>query len=273
MKIALCSDLHLEFAPLAASNSAGASILILAGDILVARDLVPTEDPTSQRAGRQKNYRDFLHGVSRLYEHVVVVAGNHEFYHGYWNKSLSILRGEYAKYGNIHFLENTTVDIDGVVFIGSTMWTDLNRGCPVTEQAVKNGLNDYRLITYDGAGYRKINPSDTVARHRWSKNYLKDMLAARPDKRFVVVTHTAPSSESIAPQYRNDQYMNGAYFTDLSDVMIDNPQIELWVHGHTHTACDYTIAGTRVLCNPRGYVGFERGSQEADPYWPLAITL
>ena len=60
--------------------------------------------------------------------------------------------------------------------------------------------------------------------------------------------------------------MNGAYSSDLSEFILDHPQIQAWVHGHTHYNFDYMIGSTRILCNPRGYVGYERGTQEEDPY-------
>ena len=39
MKIAICSDLHLEFGPISLENTENAEVLILSGDILVAADL------------------------------------------------------------------------------------------------------------------------------------------------------------------------------------------------------------------------------------------
>ena len=59
--------------------------------------------------------------------------------------------------------------------------------------------------------------------------------------------------------------MNGGYASDLSDLILDNPQIKFWTHGHIHTQFDYMIGTTRILCNPRGYAGYERRAQEFDP--------
>jgi Icc-related predicted phosphoesterase len=74
----------------------------------------------------------------------------------------------------------------------------------------------------------------------------------------VVVGHHAPSKASTHPRYLNDTTMNGAYSSDLSEFILDRPQIKLWVHGHTHDSFDYMIGSTRVVCNPRGYDGHER---------------
>jgi predicted phosphodiesterase len=269
MKIAIYSDLHLELGDLDPVNTGGADVLVLAGDILIANDF--TLKSGSGRA-RAEMYGEFLIRASSLYNNIVCIAGNHEFYGGRWGKTLGILRDEYSKYNNIHFLENETVDIGGYTFVGSTFWTDLNGRCPITARIVKDSMNDYRLITYDGENYRKITPEDTLARHTWSRNYLTDVLEW-PDRKFIVVTHTAPSSLSIAPQYRGDHYGNGGYYTDMGNYIADRPQINLWIHGHTHNPFDYTIGNTRVVCNPRGYVGVERGQQADDPYWPLQVEL
>jgi hypothetical protein len=81
----------------------------------------------------------------------------------------------------------------------------------------------------------------------------------------VVVTHHAPSKASIKPRYQGDHLMNGGYSSDLSEFILDNPQIKVWTHGHTHDHFDYMIGSTRILCNPRGYAGYEERSQEFDP--------
>jgi hypothetical protein len=75
----------------------------------------------------------------------------------------------------------------------------------------------------------------------------------------VVVTHHAPTTLSIAEWFKHDTLMNGAFASDLTDFILDRPQIKLWTHGHMHNVSDYMIGDTRVVCNPRGYVGYEEG--------------
>ena len=58
--------------------------------------------------------------------------------------------------------------------------------------------------------------------------------------------------------------MNGAYSSDLSEFIMDHPQIKLWTHGHTHDKFDYLVGNTRVVCNPRGYVGYEVNTEIAE---------
>ena len=69
-----------------------------------------------------------------------------------------------------------------------------------------------------------------------------------------------PTHKSIHEKYKNDYYINGAYCSDLSDFILDHPQIKLWTQGHTHYHFTYMVGNTMVACNPRGYEGFEPDS-------------
>jgi Icc-related predicted phosphoesterase len=90
-------------------------------------------------------------------------------------------------------------------------------------------------------------------------NYFREELPKHSDKPVVVITHHAPSFMSISEQYRGpgDYHMNGGYASDLSEFILDHPQIKAFVHGHVHSQHSYDIGDTRILCNPRGYVGHE----------------
>jgi hypothetical protein len=83
----------------------------------------------------------------------------------------------------------------------------------------------------------------------------------------------APSKLSTHPRYAADVQMNGGYSSDLSEFILDRPQIAVWVHGHTHHDFDYAIGSTRIVAHPRGYVGYERGSQAEDPYYPKVLDV
>ena len=86
-----------------------------------------------------------------------------------------------------------------------------------------------------------------------TRDYIMQILDMNKDKKCVVVTHHTPSFQSMHPMYANDGLMNGGYHSELSEYILDRPQIKLWTHGHTHNSFDYTIGDTRVVCNPRGY--------------------
>jgi Icc-related predicted phosphoesterase len=277
MKIAVASDIHLEIDNLILKNTHNADVLILAGDILVARDLhdhpkpqVPYPPAVVKTLGHRQlkaqYYRQFISHVSFQFPKVIVIAGNHEFYHGEWNRSIETLRAEYSAYPNIHFLERDTITIDDVTFVGGTLWTDFNKGDPLSLHAIVDMMNDYRVIRHDGLGYTKLRPAHTLSRHRDTLSYFKTVIDDRKDSKIVVVSHMAPSSLSIHEQYKNEYLMNGAYYSDLSEFILDRPQIKCWIHGHVHHNFDYSIGECRVVCNPRGYVGHERDSQEIEPY-------
>lgn len=271
MKIALASDIHLEFYDCYFTNDEGAEVLILGGDIMISEDLHDHPEPPSafdqmliakgQGIGRRQMaaqmYRDFLKRCSYQFPHVIYVAGNHEFYHGKFHRSLDTLRNECAKFPNVYFLEDQTKEISEVSFIGCTLWTDMNRGDPLTLHSVRDMMNDYTQIVEDSLGYTKLRPAHTLARHRKSLQYIKHVVAEKHDKKFVVVGHHAPTMKSIHPNYLGEHLMNGTYASDLSEFILDHPQIKLWCHGHVHYAFDYLVGDTRIVCNPRGYVGHE----------------
>jgi hypothetical protein len=125
-------------------------------------------------------------------------------------------------------------------------------------------LNDYKTIRI-GSNYRKLNANDTLSFHKKSKAYLLKQLETLKDNVFVI-SHHAPSYQSIAPQFKCSA--NGAYVSDLDDLILSHSQIKYWVHGHTHHNFDYHIEQCRVICNPVGYPG------ENSPYNPdLLIEL
>lgn len=273
MKIALASDLHLEFSDINLKNTENADVLILGGDILVAEDLhnnpeVHPMDPSNiPNLGRRQSialrFRDFIKRCSTEFPHIVVIAGNHEFYHGSWKASIQYLRDEYSKFPNVYFLEQELKVIDDVTFIGATLWTDCNKGDSLTLHALGDMMNDYRIIRNDENGNNKLRPADTADRHRQTLQYIKVMLPVLQNSKVVVVGHHAPTFNSVHEKYRNDQLMNGGFASDLSEFILDHPQIVLWTHGHMHDPCDYMVGDTRVVCNPRGYGGHD---EQADVF-------
>ena len=270
MKIKLVSDLHLELSDVEIPNSENCDVLILSGDILIAQDLhdhprqswVESKEYLwkggQMRPEKSDRFRDFLDRCSKNFPHVIYVAGNHEFYHGKWLATIDYLREETSYWPNIYFLEKDVKVIDGWPFLGCTLWTDLNKGDPVTMHNVSHMLNDHRLIRHDGLGYTKIRAYHTMERHYEHVQWLKETIPQY--KNCVVVTHMGPTHLSVHPEYKNDHHINGAYFSDLSELILDNPNIKLWTQGHTHRAFQYRVGETLVACNPRGYEGYEPDS-------------
>lgn len=282
MKIKLVSDLHLEFSDINITNNDKCDVLILSGDIMVAQDLhdhhAADFNPYSNGAlaelghkmQRVARFRDFLKRCSFQFPHVIYVAGNHEFYHGKFYAGIDYLRDECAKYPNIYFLECDTKIIDDVTFIGATLWTDMNKGDPLTMHAIEGMMNDFRIIRNDKREFARMSARDVVNRHARTLQYFRTVLAEQHDRKFVVVGHHSPSFQSVHESYSTEYLMNGGYHSDLSEFIMDHPQVKLWTHGHTHHPFDYVIGETRIVCNPRGY---ESDGYSEDSGWNPNIVL
>jgi len=272
MKIHLISDIHLEFGDL---TLPGGEVLILAGDACESRTLnnykydphgILTKNSRGERLDRAAR---FFWEECAKYQHVIYVMGNHEHYHGKTWKTWNEINQEIPN--NVHLLEQEKFQLDGVVFLGSTLWTDLNRGDPLCAHTLSSMMNDYRLITHSSNGtYGRLRPRDTADIHQQTLDWMQKELASHSSDKVVVVTHHAPSYQSISEKYRDDKHMNGGYASDLSEFILDHPQIKIWCHGHTHTRFDYQVGDVRVLCNPRGYQGYE---EIAEDFTPLEFEI
>jgi predicted phosphodiesterase len=280
MKLYVTSDIHLEFGDCVIENTDNVDVLILSGDIMIAQDMhdhseeslragIVTESLGARQA-QAVRFREFLTRCSDNFPHVIYVAGNHEFYNGKWPAGIDYLREECAKFPNVYFMENDSKTIDGYTFIGCTLWTDMNRGDPITLYHIAGMMNDYRIIRNSDHGFRRLTPEDTALRHRTSLGYIQTIIEGRFDEKFVVVGHMAPSKLSTHPRYADDTMMNGAYSSSLDDFIIDHPQIKLWTHGHTHEDFDYMVGSTRIVCNPRGYINYE---ERANTWQPKLVEI
>lgn len=246
---------------------------MLSGDICVANDFINT--------GRElhNTYKKFFQECSSEFPHVIYILGNHEHYRGDFPFTLDILRQNLSEFKNITILEKESVVINGVLFIGGTMWTSIDNADPLKMLEIKHYMTDFRVIsnsstevTYKtteqhGVVFRqrpaKFTPEDSVEDHKLFIDYLQKELSAhtvdKPTyKPIVVCTHHSPSYRSCSDEYINETVGNSAFHNNLDDMIIGYPEIKLWIHGHTHTKHDYTIGytavPTRVVCNPRGYL-------------------
>jgi predicted phosphodiesterase len=303
MKIAICSDVHLEFGQLELENTQNAEVLVLSGDICTACDLRVTDSILS--SAKTDRYLDFFTACSRNFPHVVYIMGNHEHYHGDYATSSGILRDAMKQCGdNIHFLDKEIWEHNDVVFIGGTLWTDMNGEDEMTMNHVSRRMNDFQICknsnrevnfrtqepTLDENGDHKkdaegkpmyhavfktreayLSPQDAVVDHKAMLKVIEDAYNDIPPwKTVVVCTHHAPSKGSEHPRYKHDQLMNGAYNSRLDGFIMDRPGIKLWTHGHTHEDFDYVIGSTRVVCNPRGYINYE---SRADSWTPKLVEV
>ena len=293
MKIALASDVHLEFGTITLDNTEGADVLVLAGDICVAKHFAEAGPTYTKHLA--KEYRQFFDHVCREFPQVVYIMGNHEHYSGDVAHTYNMLK-YHLDYSNLHILEKETWKHQGHTFIGGTLWTDMNKSDPLTLSYTKHAMNDFRevlnsnrmvvrqvpiyernpLWTDDGKnggqyskdatgaminiGYKskeepaRWTPEDSALDHEKMLAYVDHV--TRDPGSYIVVGHHCPSELSVAPQYKGD-LLNGAFRSSLDDFIEQHPQIKFWFHGHTHHNFNYWIGETRVVCNPRGYVGHE----------------
>jgi predicted phosphodiesterase len=278
MKIAVCSDLHLEFGTISLENPGDVDVLILSGDILVARDLMEHDPHGIIDFGKSARYHTFMQECSARFPHVLYVAGNHEHYHGDFMHTLPDLKKRFEYLTNVHVLDREVFELNDTVFVGGTLWTDMNKEDPITLHAMTRMMNDFRCVdngnrvvnykTFDDpenpdkptfrTRVARFSPEDAVEEHKKMLGYIRVVYEDMPPwKQMVVVGHHTPSHQSCHPRYKDDQVMNGGYHSDLSEFMLDRPGIKLWTHGHTHEVFDYKVGECRVVCNPRGYIGHE----------------
>lgn len=286
MRIAVTSDVHLEFGPIILENKNNIDVLVLSGDICVASDLKGAPDPYGIiDNAKYQRMQEFFEACSNNFPNVVYLMGNHEHYHGDFNTSADILRKFLAPYKNIHFLEKQSVDIDGVTFVGGTLWTDFDNGDVGTMRYIERRMNDFQIVKHSGRkvsfkeyeyatkedgtkDYTKVvrttfrerdahfSPSDAYEDHKQMLEFIKSSVADHT-KKYVVCTHHAPSKMSTHPRYAHEVQMNWGYSSHQDEFILNNPQIKLWTHGHTHEDFDYMLGSTRIFCNPRGYDGYE----------------
>lgn len=292
MKIAVCSDIHLEFGPIELTNPGNVDVLILSGDIMVANDLMERDLYGISAHKRSDTFHKFFQECSARFPHVIYIMGNHEHYHGDYAKSADTIRTRLAYLQNVYFLDKHSLVIDGVTFVGGTLWTNMNKEDPITLSHIIGVMNDYKIIkdsnemVYFNATIQNdkpvgmtdeewikapqdvrwrterqlrpsyFSPQKSIVDHKAMLAKIDDVYGAT-DGPIVVVGHHAPSKQSTKPGYEGEHIINGAYSSDLSEFILDRPRIKLWTHGHTHDVFDYMIGSTRIVCNPRGYIGYE----------------
>ena len=265
MKLQIASDFHLNKNKsrydnidkyLCFDKNSLPDVLILAGDI----DYVDI---------RNTNFYEYiLYILSVIGCDIIYVLGNHEFYctgHNdllidyddtleYANKFEENVNS-YEYKGKLYILgthNKISKIINDVVFIGDTLWTDMNKNDLVTKEYCKKSLNDFSYIHYKN---RLLLPDDIISINNDVLSVIDETLKKYEYSNYkkVVITHHAINEKSIATKYKNSYLMNGGFVTDIQPIF-DKYNYDLHVHGHTHASFDYYIGDTRVICNPHGYM-------------------
>jgi predicted phosphodiesterase len=268
MRIQLFSDLHLEryphFVPHIREDT---DVVVLAGDI------------GSYQSGSRLLDEDF--GLGRFSPRrpgagrarVLYIPGNHEFDGLEFDEAYARLRATCAGLG-IEWLDRETLVVDGVRFIGTTLWSDFD-ALAVQEQDLSKQLQR-REKAFRAANYylsknttlkngEKVLAEGIRAMSLDCQEWLRGALAAPFDGATVAVTHFAPSLQSADPRYGLTPGTAG--FCNALDALL--PQAAVWIHGHLHCMNDYVVSGIeagrpwscRVVANPLGYLS--KGEQEA----------
>lgn len=257
MRIQYCSDLHLEFANMPVPDVAG-DVLVLAGDIHLGVNAIP-----------------WIEQCSHVFDHVIYILGNHEYYGQKMWKLPDQIRGSLAGYSmddlkfpdavtrpklekifeplkNVYFLDNTSVKIKDVHFHGSTLWSK-------PHYLLEYMMNDFKKITfkYPTGGYGKFSTQQAENKWNTAKHWLHTNIV--PGQKNVIITHHAPSFEMIGDRYKNSSdaaTMNTGYATEILQEF-DPADISLWISGHTHAVMDKVVSGIHTVSNCRGYVPYQ----------------
>lgn len=240
MRIFPFSDVHTEFRSYL-EKLPEADVCILAGDIVVAHRL--------HQSKYRKNCTGFIQSLSHTYQHVIVIAGNHEYYHGPYEQTDPILRDFYGQWENVHYLQREDIVIDGVAFAGCTLWTDFDGENQLSMDVAERCMTDYRVTSMNG---RLMRPEDTLSIHKKDRYFLNQAIGRARYTPLVIVTHHAPSFKSVHPMFATS-HLNGSFMSELPESFFG--KAKLWVHGHSHWSHDYDHHGTRVILNARGYPG------------------
>lgn len=238
--IQYASDLHLEFERRPADRLTlpihrGTTALVLAGDV--------HNDVNGLDA--------FIRPLARRLP-VVLVAGNHEYFTHEFESHREALRAWAASIPDVHFLENDAVEIDGITFLGATLWSNFDNANPQLMKKSTSMMADFAVIADRGDSGQRLRPERILSEHQQSIAFLERELRARDPARTVVVTHHAPSLQSSRVKGEDWDLLYGSDY----DALIEDCGPALWIHGHVHHSFKYTIGCTIVACNPRGYLGY-----------------
>ncbi|WP_196223174.1 metallophosphoesterase [Roseibium sp. RKSG952] len=245
MKIHVYSDIHAEINyDVEVRANPDADVTVVAGDV----------------SNSAKATVDWLLRNTPENTPCVFVAGNHEFYNNEFPGELDTFRELCSREDRLVFLENDVRVIDGVRFVGATLWTDYALyGDPASGMiAAGRAINDHYRVRH---GCEAFLPKIARETHLLSRGFILNALVKPFDGPSVVVTHHCPHPRSIHPKY-NLSPINVAFVSDLTET-IHRGQADLWIHGHTHSSFDYRVSNTRVVCNPYGY-GDENPSFDPD---------
>jgi len=166
-------------------------------------------------------------------------------------------------------MNKTSLLFDGVRIIGATLWSEIDvKKAKIYEKSI----SDYYVISLknsDSKDLRQLRVEDTNRMHADQLNFIKEEIqkAKQNGEPVIVFTHHAPSIRYGCSHPEDSPYING-FCTELSELF--GPPVKAWCYGHTHWFKDFTVKGTRIITNPKGYV---KETMNYDPSFVLSVQL
>lgn len=255
------SDCHLEYwkdtdIPIYQPTYPGNSYLALLGDI---------------GHPYRHNYKNFISTHSQLFEHIIIISGNHEYYSTSNRQyTMDIVEQQIydlaKEFPNVTYLQQETLLIDKTLFIGCTLWSNIS-----DHNLVKSSMNDYSNIylssSYHTKPHRHVYPPTSVKPYQWIKpnhrlldpNKVNQLNTDMTDWIFntidiysqydiIVLTHHAPSFNML----NKIDPLSQCYASNLDLEISQRPSIKYWLNGHTHTNTQTIIGSTICLSNCLG---------------------
>lgn len=246
-KYKLISDVHLdikgsEYIEFDLEEDDSDTILILSGDICEV-----------SRSGKMLTQMTLLCARFKL---VIHVLGNHCYYNGSLMRTPQKQKQAMAHLDNYILLHNEYIEIDRTIIMGSTLWTDMKKGCPIFANYIVSEMNDFKSIrtgTTSTPYTRRIRPNDIVIEHKYAVEFFDATLDKFKNRKRIVVSHHPPIEDCLDSKYEG-KLTNPSYASStLEEPIIMKYSPDIWISGHTHKAFDFTKHGTRFICMPRGY--------------------
>lgn len=254
MDVKLLSDLHIDVAKYKIKKTEKTlnTTLVLAGDIANGRYA-----------------RNYIEDLASKFKYIVFIIGNHEFYGNEYFSTIQYWRDFADTIDNVYFLEKDTIILDGVRFVGGTLWTDMSVvKDPLDLWSITRRMSDFSIkFNENNLPYppkTKVNsiprltPENMTKVHKETLDYFAKVLQNKHEGKTVVVTHHSPLFDFCLPKFKGSQ-LNPCFHSDLSEFIM-NHDIDYWFFGHTHHCHWINRYGTTFISNQRGYSGYE------DPY-------
>lgn len=250
MKIRLFSDLHTEFWKNNIKQNLNKFVTYSKFDLETVA-IIPGDCVCFKY---QEDCIEFFEILSQRFKLVLYVPGNHFYYNtNIFGSQINMNLPE-----NVKILNNEFLDFEGYRFLGSTLWIELKN--PLNAFNVQNNLNDFHVIKTNSN--KIINVKDVQRQFVESVDFLISNIIPNS----IVITHHAPSNNSIHLKYKHSKLNDG--FASSLEYLILGSQPLFWFHGHIHDSVDYTLDKTRIVCNPFGYL-----NKEENPLYIKDLTF